>query len=157
MREVDIRVIDVKRREIPSSSQRSFPSIGYILYKSISIGSKFTKIIFFQIFFFSFYFNNILVVLFPIWHVFAIIRSFFFILLLLLLSMLRLQPANTMHQALWPADYLVLSGALGKPCTRVIYSQIVLTIVCLSCILPYHVLVIQLIRLLVLYIYSQAR
>ena len=23
---------------------------------------------------------------------------------------------------IWPADYLVLSGALGKPCTRVIYS-----------------------------------
>jgi len=91
MREVDIRVIDVKRREIPSSSQRSFPSIGYILYKSISIGSKFTKIIFFSNFlFFSFYFNNILVVLFHIWHIFAIIRSFFFILLLLLLSMLRL-------------------------------------------------------------------
>ncbi len=37
MREVDIRVMDVRRREIPSSSQRSFPSIGYILYKSISI------------------------------------------------------------------------------------------------------------------------
>ena len=90
MREVDIRVIDVKRREIPSSSQRSFPSIGYILYKSISIGSKFTKIIFFKFSFFSFYFNNILVVLSHIWHIFAIIRSFFFILLLLLLSMLRL-------------------------------------------------------------------
>ncbi len=28
-----------------------------------------------------------------------------------------------MHQVLWPADYLVLSGALGKPCTIVIYSQ----------------------------------
>ena len=54
MREVDIRVIDVKRREIPSSSQRSFPSIGYILYKSISIGSKFTKIIFFKFSFFFF-------------------------------------------------------------------------------------------------------
>jgi hypothetical protein len=24
------------------------------------------------------------------------------------------------HQVLWPADYLVLSGALGKPCTSVI-------------------------------------
>jgi hypothetical protein len=26
---------------------------------------------------------------------------------------------NATHQALWPADYLVLSGALGKPCIRV--------------------------------------
>ena len=90
MREVDIRVMDVRRREIPSSSQRSFPSIGYILYKSISIGSKFTKIMILFYFLFSFYFNNILVVLSHIWHIFAIIRSFFFILLLLLLSMLRL-------------------------------------------------------------------
>ena len=54
MREVDIRVIDVKRREIPSSSQRSFPSIGYILYKSISIGSKFTKIMILFLFYFFF-------------------------------------------------------------------------------------------------------
>ena len=29
---------------------------------------------------------------------------------------------NAMHQVWWPADYLVLSGALGKPCTRVMYS-----------------------------------
>ena len=46
--------------------------------------------LFFSNFLFSFYFNNILVVLSHIWHIFAIIRSFFFILLLLLLSMLRL-------------------------------------------------------------------
>ncbi len=48
------------------------------------------------------------------------------------------------------ADYLVLSGALGKPCTRVMYSYsysqdylaIVYSIgiVYLSCILPYLVL-----------------
>ncbi len=29
---------------------------------------------------------------------------------------------NAMHWAGWPADYLVLSGALGKPCTSVMYS-----------------------------------
>ena len=40
-----------------------------------------------------------------------------------------------MHQVLWPADYLVLSGALGKPCTRVMYSLDYLAIVYLSCIL----------------------
>ncbi len=83
LREIDIRVRDVERRGIPSSSQRSFPSIGYILYKSISIGSKFTKIVFFFNFLFSFYFNKILVVLSHIWHIFAIIRSFFLIILLL--------------------------------------------------------------------------
>jgi len=27
-----------------------------------------------------------------------------------------------MHQVMWPADYLVLSGALGKPCTIAMYS-----------------------------------
>ena len=48
------------------------------------------KLFFSNFLFFSFYFNNILVVLSHIWHIFAIIRSFFFILLLLLLSMLRL-------------------------------------------------------------------
>jgi hypothetical protein len=30
-------------------------------------------------------------------------------------------PIYKSHQAFRPADYLVLSGALGKPCTRVIY------------------------------------
>ncbi len=30
-------------------------------------------------------------------------------------------PIYKWHQALWPADYLLLSGALGKPCTRVVY------------------------------------
>ena len=99
MREIDIRVRDVKRRGIPSSSQRSSPSISYILYKSISIGSKFTKIMIFLFSFFlfiSFYFNNILVVLSHIWHIFAIIRSFFFVILLLSSSMLRLWPANNL-------------------------------------------------------------
>ncbi len=33
-------------------------------------------------------------------------------------------PIYKWHQALWPADYLVLSGDLGKPCTRVICQNI---------------------------------
>ena len=40
MREIDIRVRDVKRRGIPSSSQRSSPSISYILFKNVFIGSN---------------------------------------------------------------------------------------------------------------------
>ena len=57
MKEIDIRVRDVKRRGIPSPSKRSSPSIGYVLYKSISIGSKFTKIMI--LFYFLFLFTLI--------------------------------------------------------------------------------------------------
>ncbi len=59
-----------------------FSSISYKLFKTILIGSKFTKIIVFQIFFF-FFFNSILVVLYCSWHIFTSFHSFFFIILLL--------------------------------------------------------------------------
>ena len=82
------------RTFLPFCSQRSFPSIGYKLFKTILIGSKFTKIIVFLNILFSFFFNNILVVLYCFWHIFTSFHSFSFIILLLIAFMLRLQPAN---------------------------------------------------------------
>ena len=69
--------MEKERKILPFCSQRSFPSIGCKLFKTILIGSKFTKIIVFQIFFF-FFFDIILVVLYCTWHIFTSFHSFFF-------------------------------------------------------------------------------
>jgi hypothetical protein len=55
--EIDREVKEIEReKEDPFFSQRSFPSIIYILFKTILIGSKFTSFIIFLIFFFFFLF-----------------------------------------------------------------------------------------------------
>ena len=47
---------------------------------------------------------------------------------------------TAMHQDMWPADYLVLSGALGKPCTSITIDRKVLSILHLTCVVLYLVL-----------------